>query len=77
MLSNALKWIGTVGGVSGAFLLAANVPVSGWGYVPFLMGALALVGWGVLIKEPAIWLLNGVFCMANLVGIWRWLLSPG
>ena len=41
MLQKALKWTGTVGGIAGAFLLAANLPISGWGYVPFLAGSLA------------------------------------
>ena len=75
MLQEALKWTGTVGGIAGAFLVAANLPLSGWGYVPFLAGSLALVGWGLLIAEPAVWILNAVFTVANLFGIWRWLLA--
>ena len=75
MLERFLKWSGTVAGVVGAFLVAAHLPVSGWGYVPFLVGSLSLVGWGLIISEPAVWILNAVFTVANLVGIWRWLLS--
>lgn len=72
---HALKWTGAAGGIVGAFLVAANVPISGWGYVPFLVGSLALVGWGAMIREPAVWVLNGVFTAANLLGIWRWLIA--
>lgn len=72
----ALKWVGALGGIFGAFLVALNLPISGWGYIPFLIGAAALVAWGILIREPAVWLLNAVFCLANLIGIWRWLLAP-
>ena len=38
LLQEALKWTGTVGGIAGAFLVAANLPISGWGYLPFLAG---------------------------------------
>jgi hypothetical protein len=75
-VEQVLKWMGTLGGIMGAFLVAANVPISGWGYIPFLIGAGALVGWGLFIREPAVWILNGVYCVANLIGIWRWLLGP-
>ena len=75
LLQETLKWTGTVGGIAGAFLVASNLPISGWGYLPFLAGSLALVGWGLLIAEPAVWSLNAVFTVANLFGIWRWLLA--
>jgi hypothetical protein len=28
-----------------------------------------------MIREPAVWILNGVFTAANLLGIWRWLVA--
>jgi len=31
MFEKTLKWTGTVGGIAGAFLVASNLPISGWG----------------------------------------------
>ena len=69
-----LKWLGTVAGIGGAVLVALNIPASGWGFVFFLVSS---VCWGtaaLTIREWSLLLLQGVFTIINLIGIYRWLL---
>ena len=70
----ALKWFGTLAGMAGAIVVAAHVSWSGYGYLLFLASGGAWVVAGLMMREPAIWTLNGVFTAINLFGIWRWLL---
>ena len=73
MLS-ALKWAGTIAGVAGAFLIAANLPLSGWGFVLFLINSASWATAAALQGDRPLLLLNLAFTAANLIGIWRWLL---
>jgi hypothetical protein len=73
-LTTALKWIGTTAGIAGALTVALNLPVSGFGYLPFLLGSLAWTWAGLRMREPSIWSLNLAFTAINLLGIWRWLI---
>lgn len=72
------KFIGHIsfwGAVVGAILLALNLPISGWGYIPFTMSNLASLH---LLRES-----NGpkpisyqliFFIIINLIGIYCWLI---
>ena len=68
-----LKWLGTVTGVTGALLLAIKIPLSGWGFVLFLVSSVSWGVAGIRMKEPSLWVLHGVFTLVNLVGVYRWL----
>lgn len=70
-----LKWIGTAGGVTGAILLALNIDVSGWGFVAFLVGSGGWMAAGLIQRETSLWLLNLVFTITNVIGIYRWLIA--
>jgi hypothetical protein len=70
-----LKWIGTAGGVTGAILLALNIEVSGWGFVAFLIGSGGWMAAGLIQRETSLWLLNLVFTITNVIGIYRWLIA--
>lgn len=37
----ALRWLGTTCALIGAFVVAVNVPVSGWGFVLYLISSLS------------------------------------
>ena len=71
---NTLKWLGTSLGIAGAFLVALNIPISGYGFIPFLGSSLI---WGFVGSHqndwPLLWI-NCAFTTLNLLGIWRWLL---
>jgi hypothetical protein len=74
-MTSYLKWAGSSAGIVGAFIVAANIGLSGWGFVVFLLGSLSWVIAGFKMEEPSIWLLNMAFTTANLLGIWRWLIA--
>ncbi|OEJ63861.1 hypothetical protein [Magnetovibrio blakemorei] len=69
------KWTGTLFGVTGAALVALNLPVSGWGFVLFLVSSVSWAIAGVVMHERSLLLLNAVFIIINLLGIYRWLIA--
>ncbi|MBF0453898.1 MAG: hypothetical protein HQL72_03650 [Magnetococcales bacterium] len=68
-----LKWIGTSTGVTGALLVALNIPQSGYGFLLFLISSLTWFAAGWRMREPSLMVLQGVFIGVNILGIWRWL----
>jgi len=69
------KWTGTLFGVSGAVLVALNLPVSGWGFVLFLVSSVSWTVAGVMMRERSLIVLNVVFTIINMLGIYRWLIA--
>lgn len=70
---SALEWAGTGAGLCGAFLLAFNIPGSGYGFVIFLVNSTAWTIAGIRMGKRALWLKEAGFTVANIVGIVRWL----
>lgn len=68
------KWMGTGFGIVGAVLVALNLSFSGWGFVLFFVSSVSWTIAGVMMKENSLILLNGVFTMINMLGIYRWLI---
>lgn len=69
-----LKWIGTLTGVLGALMLALNIPLSGWGWVLFLISSLAWTLAGAVMKDMSLVVLQFAFVVVDLIGVWRWLI---
>lgn len=69
-----LKWFGTACALSGALLVAANVPVSGWGFALFLASSASWLAVAAVTKDGAQAAMQAGFTAANLLGIWRWLI---
>lgn len=74
-MSAWLKWLGTGFGITGAAVLAFNLPFSGWGFVLFLVSSVSWTVAGVRMRENSLVLLHGVFTAVNLLGIYRWLFA--
>jgi nicotinamide riboside transporter PnuC len=72
-MNNKIEWVGCIGGVIGAFLVASNTTISGFGFIPFLIGAIAYMIVAYQTMNPRLFLLNAVFASANIIGIYRWL----
>ena len=66
------KWVGTISGIAGACLLAANVEVSGFGFVLFLVSAIFWIVAGWMMKEMSLVSLNITFLIIDGFGIYRW-----
>ena len=74
-MNEPLKWLGTAAGVAGALLIALNLPWSGWGFALFLASSLSWGAAAVMMGEPSLAILQGVFTAINVLGIWRWLIA--
>lgn len=70
----ALKWLGTVTGVLGALVLALHIPVSGWGWVLFLISSVSWTVAGMALRDMSLVVLQGAFVAVDLLGVWRWLI---
>lgn len=69
-----VKWVGTATGIAGALLIALNIGHVGIGFVLFAVSSAlwAVAGW--VHREMSLVVLQGVFLIIDLVGIWNWLL---
>lgn len=70
-----LKWTGTATGISGALLIAMNIPQSGYGFLLFLVSSLCWFTAAWRMGETSLATLQFVFIAINLLGIWRWLIA--
>ena len=73
--SSLLKWIGTATGVAGALLVAINIPQSGYGFLLFLISSTSWFIAACRMREISLMILQAVFTVINLVGVWRWLFA--
>ena len=71
---STVKWVGTITGVIGAFILALNIPLSGWGWTLFLMSSLSWTFAAVVMKDMSLAVLQFAFVVVDLIGVWRWLI---
>ena len=71
---SVLKWVGTATGVIGAFILAVNLPLSGWGWVLFATSSLCWTIAGMVMHDYSLVVLQSAFFVVDIVGIWRWLI---
>ncbi|MBF0186280.1 MAG: nicotinamide mononucleotide transporter [Magnetococcales bacterium] len=73
--SSLLKWLGTTTGVAGALLVAMNIPQSGYGFLLFLVSSISWFIAAYRMREISLMILQAVFTVINLVGVWRWLFA--
>ncbi len=70
-----LEQISFWGAISGALMIAVNLPISGWAFIPFLMSNMSSLYLlrGTNVPRVIVYQLF-VFLVINLVGVGRWLL---
>ena len=71
--TTALQWTGAITGIAGAAVLAAHVPWSGWGFVFYLASNCCWYAYGRRVGSGAMMLMQAVFTVISLAGVWRWL----
>ena len=69
-MNKTLGWIGCIGGIIGAFAVANEFRA---GYIPFLIGASAYCVVAFRQRDYPLLLLNIVFAMANVNGLYNWI----
>ena len=73
LLLRATKWIGTAAGIAGAGLVALNIGFVGYGFMLFLISSVLWTAAAAAQREPALFVLQGVFAIIDVVGIARWM----
>ena len=64
-----IKWFGTITSIIGAFLVASQLILIG--YIAFIMGSISWLIIGIRSKDSAMITLNGVFFLANILGLYN------
>ena len=64
-----IKWFGTITSIIGAFLVASQLMLIG--YIAFICGSISWLIIGVKSKDSAMITLNGVFFLANILGLYN------
>ena len=78
-MNGPLEWIGAIGAIIAAALIAGDFGrrVSGWGFVLFSVVSVVWIVSGVTAKDGMpIAVQNGILLLINLYGVWQFLLSP-
>jgi len=71
---STVKWVGTMTGVVGAFILALNIPFSAWGWTLFLFSSLSWTFAAIVMKDMSLAVLQLAFVVVDMIGVWRWLI---
>ena len=69
----ATEWFGSIAGVTGAALLAVNMPWSGYGWLLFLASNTAWILYAFMERVSSMFLMQLVFTGTSLIGVFRWL----
>lgn len=64
-----IAWIGTLASILGSFMVATHIFIVG--YMLFLLGSVCWLYVGFQKRDNALMLLNGVFFVANIVGLYN------
>lgn len=73
--SSLSETVGSVFGASGAFLLAMPVHPA-WGFGAFLVSNVCLLIFGAACGHRRFFLMQLVFLVTSLLGLWNWWLGP-
>lgn len=78
-MNGPLEWIGAIGAIVAAALIAADLGrrVTGWGFVLFSVVSVVWIVSGLTADDgKPIAFQNGLLLLINLYGVWQFLLSP-
>jgi nicotinamide riboside transporter PnuC len=76
-MDGPLEWIGAIGTICAAALVAADLGrrVTGWGFVLFCAVSIVWIVSGLLNTGTPIAVQNGILLLINAYGVWQYLLS--
>ena len=78
-MDGPLEWIGAIGAIIAAALIAADLgrKVTGWGFVLFSVVSVVWIVSGLTAADGLpIAVQNGLLLLINIYGVWQFLLSP-
>ncbi|MBI6882849.1 nicotinamide mononucleotide transporter [Pseudomonas putida] len=76
ILSTIFEWIGTCSGILGAAMVASKTRFSPFGWIAFMLSSLNLGIFAYLTDANGLLLLESVFFLTNVLGLWQWLIKP-
>jgi hypothetical protein len=72
-VSSCVEWFGSIMGIVGALILAANMPWSGYGWIAFLVSNAAWITYAALGRIKSLLMMQVVFTATSLLGAYRYL----
>lgn len=78
-MNGPLEWMGAIGAILAAALIAADLGrrVTGWGFALFSVVSVVWIVSGLTATDGMpIAVQNGLLLLINLYGVWQFLLSP-
>ena len=76
-LLGILQWYGSIAGAVAAFIVSLDLgrKPTGWAFVIFVTGSIALIGWGFAAEEAkGIGTQNIILFVINVIGVYRYLI---
>ncbi len=73
---SVLEWLGSLSGIGGALLMAANTRISGLAYPLWVVSSVSLLAFACLQDHGGLALQQSFFLAINVVGVWRWMIRP-
>ena len=64
-----ISWFGTMVSIIGAFCVASQIFLAG--YILFSLGSISWLYVGIVKKDSALYILNGTFFLANILGLFN------
>lgn len=71
-----LEWFGSITGIVGATMMAANTRTSPWAYPVWVIASLAMLAFALSQQHYGLAVQQGFFSAINLLGLYRWMLRP-
>ncbi len=68
-----VEWVGAGLGVTGAALLALHIPISGFGFVLFLVSNICWIAWSLSKEADGLRFQQIAFTGTSLMGVYNWL----
>lgn len=77
-MNGPLEWLGAIGAILSAALIAADLgrKVTGWAFVLFCVVSIAWIVAGFLGDAMPLVVQNGILLAVNAWGVWQYLLNP-
>lgn len=72
-VEDVIEWAGSGLGLIGAFILALNLPISGYGFVAFLVSNLFWITWAFRKRAYGLLTMQAGFTLTSVLGIARWI----
>ena len=77
-MNGTLEWIGAIGAIVAASLIALDLGrrATGWGFILFVAVSIVWIASGLIHSTMPLVVQNGILLVINAWGVWQYLLNP-